>query len=283
MARILLQTTIPYTEDDWHVGRFELLAEELRAAGHDVTARDRSTPPGVDDPILSTLDSQDFEELWLMAVDAGDGLTTSDGLGIRRFREGGGGVLTARDHADVGACLCDLGSLGRVNHFHGRNPEPDAEPDDQDNPSITWPNYHSGANGDYQPVFPSEPVHDLLRSESASDGRIADFPAHPHEGAVSAPADVPEARVVAQGRSTVSGRRFNLVVTLEGETTHDDQPMGRAVAVSSFHQFADINWDVDRGGPSFVIEPPGEEIKKDPSRLEIFKDYVRNLARWLKG
>ena len=41
MARILLQTTIVDIPDDWNVGRFSLLADELRRAGHDVTARNR--------------------------------------------------------------------------------------------------------------------------------------------------------------------------------------------------------------------------------------------------
>ena len=49
--RILLQTTIPATEDDWHVGRFSLLGEHLGglkdAGGRalcEVTARDREWP-----------------------------------------------------------------------------------------------------------------------------------------------------------------------------------------------------------------------------------------------
>ena len=58
--------------------------------------------------------------------------------------------------------------------------------------------------------------------------------------------------------------------------------MGRAVAESTFHHFADYNWDLDCGAPSFVTEPPGAEIKADPSRLAIFKDYVRNVATWLQ-
>jgi hypothetical protein len=53
------------------------------------------------------------------------------------------------------------------------------------------------------------------------------------------------------------------------------------VAESTFHHFADYNWDLDRGAPSFVTEPPGTQIKSDPTRLEIFKDYVRNIATWL--
>ena len=58
--------------------------------------------------------------------------------------------------------------------------------DDQDTPTISWPNYHSGANGDYQPVFAEGPVHELLRTARTASGRIEWFPAHPHEGGVSA-------------------------------------------------------------------------------------------------
>ena len=42
MSKILLQTTIAEHADDWNVARFSLLADELRAAGHDVTARNRA-------------------------------------------------------------------------------------------------------------------------------------------------------------------------------------------------------------------------------------------------
>jgi hypothetical protein len=98
---------------------------------------------------------------------------------------------------------------------------------------------------------------------------------------VSAPAEYSFARTIARGRSTVTGRTFNLAVALDGEKTADGRPLGRAVLSSTFHHFADLNWDVDRGAPSFVTEPPSDEIKRDPSRLEAFKDYVHNLARWL--
>jgi hypothetical protein len=280
VAKILLQTTIVDIGDDWNVGRFSLLADELRRWGHDVTARNRG--PAGDDPVLSVLDSTDVDQLWLLAVDAGDGLTPGDVAGITRFRERGGGVLTARDHQDLGSCLYSLGSIGRVNHFHDRNPEADARRDDQDNPNISWPNYHSGANGDYQPVVTGQPPHELLRTDEAHGGRIAWFPAHPHEGAVSAPPGDPFAEVIAEGRSTVTGRRFNLAVALDGETTADGRPLGRAVAASTFHHLADLNWDVDRGAPSFVTDLPGTGIRDDPARLETFKHYIRNLAAWLQ-
>jgi hypothetical protein len=281
MARILLQTTIADTPDDWNVGRFSLLADELRSAGHEVTARNRDE--GHEDSVLSALDSQRYDQLWLMAVDMGDGLGSGDASGILRFREGGGGILTARDHYDLGSCLRCLGSIGRLNHFHNHNPDPDGQRDDQDNPEISWPNFHSGANGDYQAVFVGNSVHELLRTSKTRSGRIEWFPAHPHEGAVSAPAVWSFARNVASGRSAVTGRRFNLAVCLDGERGPDGHVMGRAVAESTFHHFADMNWDIDRGAPSFVTDRPGNEIKEDPLRLKVFMDYVHNVVRWLQA
>jgi hypothetical protein len=278
MSKILLQTTIAANCDDWDIGRFSLLADELRAAGHDVTARDRAAGPG-DDPVLGRLDELDYDQLWLMAVDVGDGLRPGDAEAIMRFRARGGGVLTARDHQDLGSCLLRLGSLGAINQFHDPSVDPRALCDDQDTPSISWPNYHSGANGDYQPVLADGPVHPLLRSSRSASGRIEWFPAHPHEGSVRA--DLPCAEVLAVGRSAATGRRFNLAVVLDGELAQDGEPMGRAIAASTFHHFADYNWDLDRGAPTFVTETPGSQIKADPSRLEIFKEYVHNIANWL--
>jgi hypothetical protein len=256
-----------------------LLAEELRGAGHAVTARNRDVGPV--DSTLSMLDTSDYDELWLIAADTGNGLSSHDAAGIMRFRERGGGVLTARDHQDLGSCLSALGSIGRLNHFHRENPESDARRDDQDTPSISWPNYHSGSNGDYQPVLATVPVHELLATNKTRSGRIEWFPAHPHEGAVNAPADVPSARVVACGRSTTTQRKFNLAVCVDGETDDNGRSLGRVVACSTFHHFADMNWDINAGAPTFVTEPPGDEMKRDPSRLLAFKDYVHNIARWL--
>ena len=276
MARILLQTTITAQPDDWDITRFTLLAGELRAAGHDVVARNRACRD--DDPVLRVLDDLAFDQLWLMAVDTGDGLTDAEAEAIMRFRRAGGGVLTARDHQDLGCCLTRLGSLGLVNEFADPTVDQRHLCDDQDTPEISWPNYHSGANGDYQPVFSTGPVHPLLRTPHTTSGRVEWFPAHPHEGAVSAA--VPAATVVAEGRSSASGRRFNLAVAIDGDTA-DGLPLGRALAESTFHHFADYNWDLSCGAPSFVSEPPGVQILADPSRLTVFKDYVRNIAVWL--
>ncbi|MGV0714780.1 hypothetical protein ABQE93_05175 [Mycolicibacterium sp. XJ662] len=278
MSRILVQTTISEDPDDWNINRFSLLVNELRAAGHVVVARNR-TGSGGDDPVLCRVDELGFDQVWLMAVDVGDGLSAADADALLRLRRNGGGVLTARDHQDLGCCLLRLGSVGRLNKFADPNVDQSHLCDDQDTPTISWPNYHSGANGDYQPVLIEGPPHELLRTARTASGRIEWFPAHPHEGAVSA--EGPFATVLAQGRSTATGRRFNLAVALEDEPGPDGRPMGRALAESTFHHFADYNWDVDAGAPSFVAEPPGTQIKADPPRLAIFTDYVRNIAAWL--
>lgn len=280
---ILLQTTIPYREDDWNVDRFSLLRAELERAGWTVIARDRESDANGDDPVLSTLADRDIDELWLMGVDSGDGLSDRDCAGILAFRERGGGVLTARDHADLGASIRMLGSLGMVNHFAHFNPSIDVVADDRDNPLIAPPNYHSGANGDYQHIDVLQPVHELLRSDRAPNGVIDMFPAHPHEGSVDVPPTETHGRVIARGKSSQTGRPFNLVVAIEGEPCANGTACkGRAIAESTFHHFADLNWDVTKGAPSFVTDAPGHEMRDNPAPLDAFKDYVRNAARWLQ-
>jgi hypothetical protein len=290
--RILLQTTIPFAEDDWHIGRFSLLRDELTSMKDEsgdrlceVTTRDREADSAGNDPVLSTLDRSDFDELWLFAIDTGEGLTVADCEGITRFRQRGGGILATRDHQDLGISLCTLGGIGRGHFFHSKNPEPDASRHVADDPyttSISWPNYHSGANGDYQRIAVTSP-HDVLRDGSAN-GLIEFFPAHPHEGAVGVPeGEETLARVIATGQSKTTGRAFNLVVAFE--SSHDDHGnmLGRGIAESSFHHFVDYNWDTDMGCPSFLVEPPGDGYKRNPKALEDIKTYVRNAAVWLAG
>ncbi len=284
---ILIQTTIAGAEDDWNAGRFSLLREHLaglRAPDgsplYHVSARDRAA--GGDDPVLARLADSDVDELWLFAVDVGDGLTEADAAGINAFRRRGGGVFTARDHQDMGLSLERLGALGEVNFFHTRHQEAEDRRarDDTFTTTIDFPNYNSGANGDYQTIEVIEPVHELLRSDKAPNGVIRHFPAHPHEGAVAC-TTLPFAHTIARGHSVVTGRPFEIAVAIDGERDADGTPLGRAVCESTFHHFVDYNWDIAKGCPSFLSEPPGTGIAREPKLLEIYKDYVTNLARWL--
>jgi hypothetical protein len=281
-VRVLLQTTIPPAADDWSIARFSLLRDLLAGAVDDdgkslyaVEARDRG-PLGAPDPVLSRLDESDFDQLWLMAVDVGDGLTDEDCEAISRFRERGGGLVVARDHMDLGSSVCTLGGVGAAHCFHSKNQEPDASRhvrDDEETQAISWPNYRSGANGDYQSIRPLEPLHPVQTDPTSPTGALRYLPAHPHEGAVIAP---PDARVIATGQSHTTGRGFNLAVAFEGDGT-----MGRAIAQSTFHHFVDYNWNLAMGSPSFVSEVPGDGMAHEPQALADTHRYVLNVADWL--
>ena len=285
-TRILLKTTIGAIENDWNVGRFSLLAEHLRSLKdrsgnplYHVVARNRVQNAAGDDSDLAELASGAYDQLWLMGTDVTGALSAGDVEHITRFRRHGGGTLLSRDHEDLGACITRLGSLGATQYFHTANPDPDEShrcPDDRETPSISWPNFHSGRNGDLQSVSPVEPAHPLMRR--ASGGTIQFLPAHPHEGSVGVPKVLETvARVVAQGRSTTTGARFNLCVAIE------EPGMGRAVSDASFHHFCDYNWDPRKGAPTFVTEPPGDGVLESPDSLNDTHRYVENIAAWLAG
>lgn len=278
MTKILLQTTIEPTEDDWHIGRFSKLTRFLASLpGVEVVARDRATPQGTTDPVLGGLETSDFDQLWLFAVDTGDGLNADECAAIGRFRKQGGGLMVTRDHMDLGCSVCTLGGVGDAHHFHTHNIEADLDRqciDDRVTTDISWPNYHSGANGDWQTVTVAGDVHPLLKD---GDGVLTRLPSHPHEGAVSAPAEHPDARVIATGVSKVLGRPFNLAVAFEGGAGVG----GRGLAQSTFHHFADYNWDPRAGCPTFVSEAPGDAMLTDSEGLRQTQTYMANAARWL--
>jgi hypothetical protein len=285
--RVLLQTTIQPIADDWHIGRFGLLRQHLadlkEKEGHPlcaVVARDRATPPGSDDPVLATIDRSDFDELWLFAVDGGNGLTPAECRAIDAFRRRGGGLMVTRDHMDLGSSVTALAEIGAAHYFHSRNLDPDSERRRIDDPfttHIAWPNYHSGANGDHQVIEAVDPAHPLLSNGTVAGGTIRYFPAHPHEGGIGVPAGARDARIVARGRSKVTSALFNLVVAFDPSV----EARGRAVAQSTFHHFCDYNWDIAAGCPSFVDEPPGTGMASRPEGRRDIETYVRNLVLWL--
>jgi hypothetical protein len=281
--RILLQTTLlAGTSDDWTIDTFSLLQTYLKtqldAPAH-ITARDRQPNAQGDDPVLSQLDHQAFDQLWLFALDTGDGLSEADAAGINRFYAQGGGLLTTRDHQDMGKSLMALDNIAPFHYFHTAQPDPDPDRccnDDCHTPTIHWPNYHSGANGDYQEIKPTLPLHELLKRPDVETGVIRYFPAHPHEGGVGCDQGASGSQVIVTGTSLVTGRAFNLAVAVEATPDH-----GRMVAQSTFHHFVDYNWDPRYPCPSFVAEAPGEGMITNPEALADIQAYVRNLVAWL--
>ena len=269
--KVLLQTTIPYTEDDWHVGRFSLLRHELANTAA-VVARDRENAADGNDAVLMGLPESDYDQLWLIAVDTGKGLSTAECAAISRFHRNGGSLFVTRDHMDLGSSVCNLDGIGKAHYFHTHNLDPDLENrvnDDRVTTAIEWPNYYSGPNGDVQAIDAIDPPHPVLAG-------VKTLPSHPHEGAVGAPPDIPHARLVVRGTSKGTGRRFNIAVAFDCIDGG-----GRGWAESTFHHFVDYNWDTTRGCPSFLSEPPSDAIAKTPHLIDDTKTYVRNLVTWL--
>lgn len=274
--RILLKTTIPTIADDWHIGRFAMLASHLASltdAGgaplYKVTARDRIEDAAGNDPDFA---AGEFDQLWIFAVDVTNAITEVDAAHINAARARGAGLFITRDHQDLGACLLRLGAIGATQHFQSGNPDPDDSRhccDDLDTPDISWPNYHSGANGDLQRIEAVVPVHPVVAG-------VVTLPAHPHEGSVGVPPCLDgAARVIARGHSRISGTAFNLAVAIE------EPGQGRVLSDSSFHHLCDYNWDPRAGCPSFVTEHPGDGILRDTRGLADAHRYVENAAGWL--
>lgn len=282
---ILLQTTIEAVENDWHIGRFSLLRDHLSSlkasdgtALFEVSARNR-TAPGTPDPVISTIDQSSFDELWLFAVDTGDGLHPEDLGAISRFRQRGGGLMVTRDHMDLGCSVCELDGVGAAHQFHTHNVDKNGvirTPDDIGTPQILWPNFHSGANGEYQLIEVLGEIHPLVRDAKAEGGVIRFLPAHPHEGAVEPPEGDPTARAIAAGTSKTTGNKFNVAVAFERTAER-----GPALAESTFHHFADYNWDPTKGSPDFVSEKPGNTLATNQEAQRVVRQYVSNIAMWL--
>jgi hypothetical protein len=228
--------------------------------------------------VLSTIDQGDFDALWLFAVDTGDGLTPEDCAAITRFRRSGRGLLVTRDHMDLGSSVCTLGGVGDAHYFHSKRQDPDPEKRQRDDPftlAIDWPNFHSGANGDFQQIEVVGAPHPVLANPQSPTGLIRYLPSHPHEGDVCAP-EGENARVILKGKSKVTGREFNIAVAFE-----PGEHGGPAIAESTFHHFADYNWDPSSGAPSFVSEAPGDGLKRVPEAMTDTHRYVLNIAAWL--
>ena len=284
--KILLQTTIPTDENDWSIARVSSLAALLRDARdesgnalYEVTARDRE-PPGKPDSVLSTIDRSDFDELWLFAVDTGNGLTEEDCAAISRFRKNGGGLLVTRDHMDLGSSVCTLGGVGKAHYFHSKQPDPDVSRRKRDDPyttDIDWPNFHSGANGDFQEIEVVGDAHPVLANERLATSSIRFLPSHPHEGDIGAP-EGESARVIVKGKSKATGVDFNISVAFE-----PGEHGGAAIAESTFHRFADYNWDPRAGCPSFVSEEPSDGLLRVPEAMADTHRYALNIAAWLSG
>jgi hypothetical protein len=69
---------------------------------------------------------------------------------------------------------------------------------------------------------------------------------------------------------------FNIAVAFE-----PGEHGGPAIAESTFHHFADYNWDPRSGCPSFVTEKPRDGLQRTPEAMVDTQRYALNIAAWL--
>jgi hypothetical protein len=131
----------------------------------------------------------------------------------------------------------------------------------------------TGQNGGAQ-ICRKRSEHPILAIETTIEGHLI-LPAHPHEGVLQPQG--PHQQVLLSSHSISSGRE-QITAVLE-----EDPTSGRGVVLhhSTFHHFADFNLDVSRGCPSFVLDPPSDQIRRSPALLNDLKAYVSSVVGYL--
>src|SRR5215510_8074819 len=108
MHRILLKTTIPFTEDDWYIGRFSLLRQHLQALTgahgsplYEVDARDRVEDAAGADRNFQAAGERASDQVWLTGRDSTGAVSRRDVEALTGFRRSGGSLCRKRAHQDL--------------------------------------------------------------------------------------------------------------------------------------------------------------------------------------
>jgi hypothetical protein len=182
---------------------------------------------------------------------------------------------------DLGCSVCSLGGVGAAHYFHSKNLDPDPSRHCIDNvctTDISWPNYHSGSNGDYQEITPVEPLHPVLRDPDDLGGIVRFLPAHPHEGAVGKPANDDSAKVVAD--QSQQSQRHSFQHCGGFRTDRRGRSRHRAIHLPPFCR---LQMEPADGSIQVVSERPGGALAKSVKARRSVARYVGNLALWLAG
>lgn len=280
--RALLQTTIAGDPNDWCVARFSLLADQIRQAGaarhpdFALTAQDYPAAAEARELLHSQLRQGHYGQVWLMAPDLDNGPEPAFFAALEAAVATGTQLLIARDHADLGSSLLQLGGclapVTLTQTFKRTWPglPCDNEYANPDCPSIEAPCVVTGQNGGVQ-LCRQRCAHPLLAFDTLVPGHVL-LPAHPHEGVIR-PTTASQ-QVLLSSYSITSGR--------EQITAILDEAPGRGAVLhhSTFHHFADFNLAPERGAPDFVSDPPSRQIDDAPLLLNDLKAYVASVVAY---
>ena len=281
----LLLSTIATDSNDWHIGRFSLLADMIRRAGQELdpsfslNISDYPTSDSERQTLQADLAAGRYSQVWLIAPDMDNGPDPGFFRALETAVKAGTDLVIARDHTDLGCCLLELkdclGDVGQTQTFQRTWTDlpKDREYADAACAAIVTPCVVTGQNGGVQ-ICRQRAEHPLLNFASMIPGHLV-IPAHPHEGVI---------RKVAASQ-TVLLSSFSITSGREQTTAIVDEADGRGMVIhhSTFHHFADYNLDVAAGAPDFVLDPPSKQIADSPALLNDIKAYVRSVVHYAQN
>ena len=281
----LLLSTIATDSNDWHIGRFSLLADMIRRAGQELdpsfslNISDYPTSDSERQTLQADLAAGRYSQVWLIAPDMDNGPDPGFFRALETAVKAGTDLVIARDHTDLGCCLLELkdclGDVGQTQTFQRTWTDlpRDREYADAACAAIVTPCVVTGQNGGVQ-ICRQRAEHPLLNFASMIPGHLV-IPAHPHEGVI---------RKVAASQ-TVLLSSFSITSGREQTTAIVDEADGRGMVIhhSTFHHFADYNLDVAAGAPDFVLDPPSKQIADSPALLNDIKAYVRSVVHYAQN
>ena len=280
--KALLLSTIATDVDDWHIGRFSLLAGMIEAAGQELdstfslTVTDYPVSAEARLSLQSELRAGVFNQIWLMAVDMDNGPDPDFFPSLEAAVRSGTDLVIARDHADLGSCLLSLDgcltAVGSTQTFKRSWPDlpTDREFTDPACPTITAPCVVTGQNGGIQ-ICRQRAEHPLLNFPTMLPGHLL-IPAHPHEGVIR---PTSETQTVLLSSYSITSGREQLIAIVDEVPDH-----GLVLHHSTFHHFADYNIDISLGAPDFVLDPPTRQIEDSPELLPDLRGYVRSVVQY---
>jgi hypothetical protein len=281
----LLLSTIATDRNDWHIGRFSLLADMIRRAGQELdpsfslNISDYPTSDSERQTLQADLAAGRYSQVWLIAPDMDNGPDPGFFRALETAVKVGTDLVIARDHTDLGCCLLELkdclGDVGQTQTFQRTWTDlpKDREYADPACAAIVTPCVVTGQNGGVQ-ICRQRAEHPLLNFASMIPGHLV-IPAHPHEGVIR--------KVTAS--QTVLLSSFSITSGREQTTAIVDEADGRGMVLhhSTFHHFADYNLDVAAGAPDFVLDPPSTQIADSPALLNDIKAYVRSVVHYAQN
>ncbi len=284
-CRALLQSTIANDPGDWCIGRFSLLAAQIRQAGEArdpafaLTVQDYPAAGDAREQLHQQLRQGHYGQVWLMAPDLDNGPEPAFFAALEAAVAAGTQLVIARDHTDLGSSLLALGGcLAPVTETQTFKRTWPGFPCDNEYvnarcPAIDTPCVVTGQNGGVQ-ICRKRSEHALLGFATMIPGHVV-LPAHPHEGVIR-PTTASQ-QVLLSSYSITSGR--------EQITAILDEAPGRGAVLhhSTFHHFADFNLQVERGAPDFVLDPPSHQIDASPELLNDQRAYVAAVVAYGMG